>query len=144
MIEGEIFADYRGKLSSLNKFRFDEVNRVYFLNHPDCSVVRGWNGHKTEKKFFCCVKGAFALAVVEIEDWSKPAAKRPAQVFKLSENTSRIVCVPPGYANAIKAIEPDSVLMVFSSSTLEEAAGDNYKFAADLWMDWEKLEAREQ
>ncbi|MBE6380223.1 MAG: dTDP-6-deoxy-3,4-keto-hexulose isomerase [Lentisphaerae bacterium] len=141
IITGGIFTDHRGKLTSLNDFRFDEVKRVYFLTHPDTSVVRGWNGHKREKKFFCCVKGAFALAVTEIADWEKPDAAAPAQIINLNENTSQIVCVSPGCANAMKALEPDSVMMVFSSNTLEDAAGDNYKFAADLWVDWEKLEA---
>ena len=141
VISGEIFADHRGQLASLNNFRFDEVNRVYFLTHPDSSVVRGWNGHKTEKKFFCCVKGAFALAVVKVDDFDQPTAELPAEVYTLQSSESKIIAVAPGHANAMKALEAGSVMAVFSSRTLEEAAGDNYKFPAGMWMDWDKLEA---
>ena len=39
VINGEIHSDARGFISSLNSFRFDDVQRVYFIHHPDTSVV---------------------------------------------------------------------------------------------------------
>ena len=138
VVEGEIYRDERGQISSLNRFRFDGVNRCYVIHHPDTSVVRGWNGHRFEKKWFYCLKGAFTVALVEIDNWENPSPDLQAEVYELNENESRIVCVPEGYANCMKAREKDSILLVYSGKTLEEAAGDNWKYDSSLWVDWSK------
>ena len=142
LLSGEIFKDHRGQISSLNDFRFDGVERVYFIHHPDASVVRGWHGHQHEKKWFYCVKGGFTMAFVEIDDWEHPSEDLKAEVYHLSEARSEILCVPEGYANCLKATEPGSVLLVFSGKILEEALLDSWRYDKDLWMDWEKLEPR--
>lgn len=136
VVEGEIFRDERGRINSLNDFRFEGVERCYFIHHPDTSVVRGWHAHRYERKWFCCVKGAFTLALVEIDDWQNPSHALEAQVFSLSERHSSIVCVPEGYANAIKASEADSVLLVLSDKLYEEALGDSWRYDKSLWVDW--------
>ena len=69
VINGEIHSDARGFISSLNNFRFDDVQRVYFIHHPDTSVVRGWHAHQFEKKWYYCVKGQFSMAFVIIYIW---------------------------------------------------------------------------
>lgn len=134
VIEGEIFRDERGQISCLNDFRFPGVSRVYFIHHPDTSVIRGWHGHKNEKKWFYCVKGAFTLGLVEIDDWDSPSPDLVPQVFHLTEERSRIVCVPEGYANWMKASIPGSVLLVFSGKTLQDAAGDSWRYDKELWI----------
>ncbi len=139
IIEGEIFRDHRGQISSLNDFRFPGVARVYFIHHPDVEVIRGWHGHRFEKKWFYCVKGSFTLGLVEIDDWENPAPNLEAQIVKLSDRESRIVCVPEGYANWIKADVADSVLMVFSGKLLDEAANDSWRYDPELWIDRSKL-----
>jgi dTDP-4-dehydrorhamnose 3,5-epimerase len=139
VIEGEIFRDARGVIASLNAFRFPGVERVYFIHHPDVSVVRGWHGHKFEKKWFYCVKGAFTLAFVQPDDWENPSPDLKPEVFHLDGDHSRIVCVPEGYANCIKALEPDSVLMVFSGKILEDALTDSWRYDSSLWMNWEDV-----
>lgn len=142
VIPGEIFTDHRGKISSLNAFRFPGVERFYFIHHPDISVIRGWHGHRFEKKWFYCVKGAFKLALVRIDDWDDPSPGLVPEVFELTEEESRIVCVPEGYANCIKAEIADSILLVFSGKILEEALHDSWRYDRNLWMDWEKGEPR--
>lgn len=52
VVEGEIFTDYRGLISSLNGFDFEGVERFYFIHHPDERVVRGWHAHQFKKKWF--------------------------------------------------------------------------------------------
>ena len=136
VIDGEIFNDHRGRISSLNAFRFPGVERVYFIHHPDISVIRGWHAHKLEKKWFYCVKGAFTVALVEIDNWENPSPDLVPQIFHLNENESKIVCVPEGYANCIKAAEKDSTLMVFSGRTLPEAYSDSYRYDSSMWIDW--------
>lgn len=136
VVEGEIFKDFRGQISSLNAFRFDGVQRFYFIHHPDVNIIRGWHGHKFEKKWFYCVKGAFTLALVQPDDWNTPSSDLKPFIFNLNETDSKIVCVPEGYANCLKASVPDSVMMVLSSKLLEEALHDSWRFDNKLWIDW--------
>ena len=139
VIQGEIFCDERGQISSLNAFRFaDEVKRFYFIHHPDVSVIRGWHAHQYEKKWFYCVKGAFTLGLVKIDDWDNPSPELVPSIYTLTDSDSKIVCVPEGYANCIKASVPGSVLMVFSGKILENALGDSWRYDKNMWVDWSK------
>ena len=138
VIKGEIFHDHRGQISSLNHFCFDGVERFYFIHHPDASVIRGWHGHQFEKKWFYCVKGSFTLALVKIDDWEHPSPDLKAEIFRLNDQQSDIVCVPLGYANCLKAGEAGSVLLVYSGKRYEEALSDSWRYPADNWVDWSK------
>jgi len=139
VIQGDIFTDHRGKICSLNNFRFGDVQRFYFIHHPDKSIVRGWHGHQFEKKWFYCVKGSFTLAFVKPDNWENPSNDLNVEFFNLSENNSKIVCVPEGYANCVKAGENDAILLVFSEKTLPEAYGDSWRYDCNLWVDWKNL-----
>lgn len=139
VIEGEVFQDYRGRISSLNNFRFDGVKRCYFVHHPDTSVIRGWHGHQFEKKWFYCMKGSFTIGLVRIDDWEHPSPDLRAELFQLTDAKSEIICVPEGYANCIKATMPDSILLVFSGKILEEALGDSWRYDSSLWVDWSQF-----
>ena len=140
IIDGEIFHDHRGQISSLNAFRFPGVERFYFIHHPDTSVIRGWHGHQHEKKWFYCVKGAFTIGLVEIDDWENPSPELKAQKYHLTEEESKIICVPEGYANCIKASIPGSILLVFSGKTLPEAYSDSWRYDSKLWITWSEEE----
>ena len=140
VIDGEIFRDQRGQISSLNAFRFPGVERFYFIHHPDTSVIRGWHGHQHEKKWFYCVKGAFTIGLVEIDDWENPSPELKAQKYRLTEQESKIICVPEGYANCIKASIPGSILLVFSGKTLPEAYSDSWRYDSKLWITWSENE----
>lgn len=139
IIQGELFRDNRGAIQSLNDFRFDGVERFYVIHHPDTSVIRGWHGHRHEKKWFYCIKGAFTLAFVKIDDWENPSPELEPEIFRLEETDSRIICLPEGYANCIKASVPDSALLVFSGKILSEALGDSWRYDATMWVDWNQI-----
>lgn len=136
VIEGEIFQDTRGQISSLNNFFFEGVRRCYLIHHPDPAVIRGWHGHQYEKKWFYCVKGDFTLACVKIDDWEHPSPDLPAEIFKLTESDSRLVCVPEGYANCLKTETAGSVMLVFSGKILSEAVHDSWRYDKSMWVDW--------
>ena len=136
VLEGEIFNDWRGRISSLNNFHFDGVRRMYVIHHPDKSVVRGWHGHQFERKWFYCVRGSFTLALVKPDDWENPSPDLKPEVFELSEEQSRLVCVPAGYANCLKAHEDNSTMIVFSDKILEEALLDSWRYDSSMWMRW--------
>lgn len=140
VIDGEIFRDRRGQISSLNTFHFDGVKRCYIIHHPDVSVVRGWHAHKNERKWFYCVKGRFSVALVKIDNWDNPDPKLPSNIYNLSETDSKLICVPKGYANCLKAHDANSVMMVFSDKTLDEASDDSWRYDKDLWVNWVNVE----
>lgn len=138
VISGALYRDARGQLACVNDFNFPNVKRFYTLHHPDTSVVRGWNGHQFERKWFYCVKGSFTLGLTKIDNWETPSEDLPAEIFHLTAERSEVVAVPGGYANAMKAAVPDSILMVFSDKTVAESTGDSYRFSPTLWIDWSK------
>ncbi|WP_436488123.1 WxcM-like domain-containing protein [Chitinophaga sp. ARDCPP14] len=137
LIKGASFTDHRGTLKFVNDFSFPDVKRFYQMLHHDVSVVRAWQGHRVEQKYFYVVKGAFVLAWVKIDDWDKPSPGLKADHVILNEDEPVVLSVPAGYANGIKALIPGSVLMVYSDLTLEESAADRWSFPEDQWFDWQ-------
>ncbi len=138
IIEGEIFNDHRGQISSLNNFRFPGVERFYVIHHPDKTVLRGWHGHQFEKKWFYCVKGSFTLAFVQIDNWENPSDDLVPKIFQMSGDDSKVLCLPEGHANMIKANEDDSILLVYSGKVLEDALEDSWRYDSDRWVDLSK------
>ena len=88
------------------------------------------------KKWFYAIKGSFTTAFVKIDNWESPAIDLVPEVFHLSASDSKILLIPEGYANGIKADEPDSILMVFSNKVLSEALKDSWRYNSNLWMNW--------
>lgn len=126
-------------MSFINEFNFKGVKRFYQINHPETSVVRAWQGHRVEAKYFYVAKGAFAIAWVKIDDWDAPALNLQAQIQFLRASEPCIIFIPPGFANGLKALEPGSILMVYSNLTLEESSADRWSFDSSLWLDWSTL-----
>lgn len=139
VIEGEIFNDHRGRIMSLNDFHLEGVRRAYTIHHPDPSVVRGWHGHQFERKWFWCVKGSFTMAFVKVDNWENPSDDLKPEVFEISDKRSQLICVPIGYANCLKAHEPDSILMVWSDKTLDVAVLDSWRWPAGKWIDMSEM-----
>ncbi len=140
VIQGEIFRDTRGVISSLNSFHFEGVKRCYIIHHPDSNVIRGWHAHQNERKWFYCIKGRFSVALVKIDNWANPSKDLKAECYLLSENDSKIVCVPKGFANCLKAHDQDSVMLVLSDKILEEALEDSWRYDNSMWVDWDNIE----
>lgn len=136
VIEGGISIDKRGKITYVNDLDLTEIKRFYIIHHYDVETVRAWQAHQYEKKWFYCLKGSFTTAFVKIDNWINPTTNLMPEIFNLSDKESKIICIPEGYANGIKANEPNSILMVFSDKTLSEAVNDNWRYDKNLWMNW--------
>ena len=52
IINGGTFKDSRGTLRFVNDFDFSEVKRFYQIENSSTDIVRAWQGHKIEEKFF--------------------------------------------------------------------------------------------
>ena len=138
IIQGNSFTDHRGTLRFVNDFDFAGVKRFYCLTHPDTEVVRAWQGHKIEHKYFSVIKGKFLIAWVAIDDWEQPSVHLQPETILLSADSPCVLSIPPGYANGLKAMEPDSMLMSYSNLNIEEGNKDNWRFDGSLWLDWSK------
>lgn len=138
IIDGEIFKDYRGQISSINSFHFEGIKRTYIIHHPDSSIIRGWHGHQHERKWFYCIKGEFTVALVKIDNWENPSDLLQPEIFHLNQNNSRLLCVPAGYANCLKATTDDSIMLVLSDVPLPEAYNDSWRYESSRWVDWNK------
>ncbi|HEY0272319.1 MAG TPA: hypothetical protein VGC22_03990 [Chitinophaga sp.] len=139
LIKGNTHTDARGQLAFVNDFTFPGVQRFYQVTHPDTTVVRAWQGHQVEHKYFYVVRGAFVIAWVQPDDWSSPSRLLPAFYERLTAGEPAVLSIPPGFANGIKAVEEDSVLMVYSNLNLEQSSADRWQFDAGLWLDWNNL-----
>ncbi|WP_418637670.1 WxcM-like domain-containing protein [Winogradskyella sp.] len=136
IIIGNQHKDHRGTLSFINDFDMSPIERMYTITHESIDVVRAWQGHRIESKYFKCLKGRFLVSVVLIDDWEMPSENLKPKTYILDANKTEVLHIPAGYANGFKALDPDSKLLVFSDHDLETAKLDNYRFDKDLWIDW--------
>jgi dTDP-4-dehydrorhamnose 3,5-epimerase len=134
--DGGAHTDDRGRISFVNDFKFEGVKRFYHIMQPDIKIVRAWQGHRIEHKYFFVPHGKFLLSWVFIDDWHKPSADLKASYTVLSEEEPRVLCIPPGYANGIKALIPGSVLSVYSDLDLATSENDRWSFDQSLWLNW--------
>jgi len=142
IIQGDTYTDERGVLRFVNDFVMNDVVRFYIIRHHNTEFVRAWQAHKTEKKYFYVLKGKFVVAYVKIDNFTKSDLNKKADYTILSDQESKILSIPEGYANGIKALDPDSEILVFSNLTVEESKKDDYRFPSEWWFDWKEIERR--
>jgi len=137
IIPGASHTDHRGTISFVNDFKFEGVNRFYTIHHPDTSIIRAWQGHTHESKYYYPIKGVWVIAWVKM-DFHKPEKEWETDFVKLNADDNKIIFLPPGYANGFKALEKDSIIIGFSApGEIEESEilrWDSYR-----WLDWDSL-----
>jgi dTDP-4-dehydrorhamnose 3,5-epimerase-like enzyme len=138
LIKGDRHTDDRGTLSFFNDFDMAPVKRFYVIEHPDTTIVRAWQGHKIEQKWFYVITGSFKINVVKPDNWEKPSENIIVKEFILGSDTNQVLHIPGGYANGFKALEAHSKLIVFSDLSTADAGKDDFRFDKSLWYDWEK------
>lgn len=139
LIIGGVHRDERGALLYNNNFDLTPVKRYYIIQHPDISIVRAWQGHQQEHKYFQCIKGSFVVAWKELDAENNPKNNSNAKFEILKANENHVLSIPPGFANGFKAIIPDSELLVFSDKKLDDSLHDDIRFDKNLWMDWNQF-----
>lgn len=152
IIEGKSIVDDRGVVSFVNDFDFKDVKRFYTVTNHKIGFIRAWHGHKKESKYVYCVKGSALIGTLPIFNWEddgsseelmtfsemrcRTQSKESVQKFVLSANTPSVLFIPAGYANGFMSLTDDCILTFFSTATLEESKGDDYRFPARLWDIW--------
>jgi len=132
-IEGTTFTDVRGEIKFFNTFDMKGIVRFYEISPSSTEIIRGWQGHKKEKKWFYCPIGAFVVNIVSISDNKVPGSKLQPKRIVLDARTPLILEVPQGNATGFKALREDSKLIVFSNFTLEESKNDDFRYPLETW-----------
>jgi dTDP-4-dehydrorhamnose 3,5-epimerase-like enzyme len=136
-IDGGIAIDDRGSVSFNNSFNFQDVRRFYYITNHKQQFVRAWHGHKIEAKFITVVSGSAIVAAVKVDDWENPDPEAEVHRRVLSAAKPGILYIPAGYANGHMSLCDNTILMVFSTTSLEESLDDDYRFPSRHWDIWE-------
>lgn len=135
VIEGDLFKDDRGILSCVNNFNLNPILRFYEIAPKDTSLVRAWQAHKNESKWFYCTKGVFHIKLVKIDNFDSPSDDLDVVSIELNENKPRVLYIPGGYANGFKSHTDASKLLVFSDYSLEDSKADDFRYDSNKWTD---------
>jgi dTDP-4-dehydrorhamnose 3,5-epimerase len=129
-IKGAVFADDRGFVRFVNEFDFTSVKRFYQVENHSKGFIRAWHAHEKEAKYVYVAKGSALVGAVDLK--TETVTKTT-----LSSQMPSVLYIPAGFANGFKTLEDNTILMFFSTSTLEESKGDDIRFAYDKWNIWE-------
>ena len=137
LIEGGISIDDRGELRFVNGFTFDGVKRSYSVTNHNAGFVRAWHGHKKEAKYITVLRGAAIIGAVKVTNWDAPWAYGTPERFVLSAARPQVLFIPAGYANGCKTLTDGAIVVYYSTCTMEESEGDDFRFPADTWDIWQ-------
>jgi len=133
LIPGGVAVDDRGCLNFANDFNFYGVKRFYQVQNYSTSTIRAFHGHLKEAKYVYVAKGSAIVAAVELDDIKSPSKNNKMNRFILSDKKPQVLFIPPKYANGFRPLEEDTRILFFSTSSLEESKGDDYRFPVDYW-----------
>ena len=131
IIKGEIFRDDRGIIRHANDFKLPDICRFYSIEHKSTEIIRAWQGHQVETKYFVPLKGTFLVAWVKIDDFTNPSPNLKSEYKILSQNDPSVLHVPPGYANGLRALEVNSIIGVFSDMENEQSVKEKIRYPSD-------------
>lgn len=133
LINGGIAIDDRGTLNFANEFNFYGVKRFYQVQNFNTTTIRAFHGHLNEAKYVYVSKGSAIVAAVKLDDIKSPSKNQKVNRYILSDRNPQILFIPPKHANGFKPLVEDTRILFFSTSSLEESKGDDYRFPADYW-----------
>ena len=119
LVKGSKFSDERGTVSFVNGFDLTPIVRMYCIE-PKTGIIRAWQGHKKESKWFYCVKGSFLVKTVDMNTLERVE-------YRLSTKMSEVLKITSGLYNGFEALEEGSALMVYSDFDLESSKQDDFR-----------------
>jgi dTDP-4-dehydrorhamnose 3,5-epimerase-like enzyme len=140
LMAGGLAVDDRGELGFVNDFHFDGVKRFYTVSNHRQGFIRAWHAHKREAKYVTAVSGAALIGAVQIDNWDEPSPDLTAERFVLSAHRPTVLYIPAGFANGFMSLTDDLKLMFFSTSSLQESQGDDFRYDARYWDIWQVIE----
>jgi dTDP-4-dehydrorhamnose 3,5-epimerase-like enzyme len=140
MIKGTTFSDHRGSLSFINNFDMKSIRRFYTIRHYNTNIIRAWQGHKFEVKYFHPIQGSFKIGIIIPDNWSNPSKNLKIETIIISSKEVQILHVKGGCISGFKALEQDSAMMVYSDKTLEQSENDDFRWELQYFEEYEKLQ----
>lgn len=131
-LEGNRHEDVRGVITYNNDFDASVIKRIYTIENHAVDFIRGWQGHQVQQRWFDAMKGAFEIAVIQVDDFENPSPHLPLQTFSLTDENLTYLHVPAGCITAIQSKEEGSKLLVLSDYALGEVQ-DEYRFALEYF-----------
>lgn len=130
-IEGSVFVDDRGSLRFVNDFNFENVKRFYQVENHEQGYVRAWHGHKKEGKYVYVPRGSVWVGVIDMDT-------EEVEKHVLSSDKPQILFIPPNKYNGFQTLTDDAIIMFFSTVTMEEAKGDDFRLPYDKFQIFNK------
>lgn len=132
LLEGKKHQDERGIITYNNDFDATEIKRIYTIENHSTDFIRGWQGHKIEKRWFASIKGSFDISVIEVDNFTNPSNDLIIQKYILTDDILTYLHIPSGYITAIQAKENGSKLLVLADYGLGEI-NDEYRYNLDYF-----------
>lgn len=133
VLSGGLATDKRGQVSFVNDFDFKNVKRFYQIKNSLSQPIRAFHGHMKEAKYFYVASGSILLAAVKLDNPKNPSKSNPVSRNIISSENPAVVSIPAGYANGFKSLEKNTVVLIFSTSSLSESQNDDYRYPPDYW-----------
>ena len=116
------FGDDRGYFTAIN---FESgMKRAYLIRNHKAGIIRAFHGHKKEEKTLYCIKGAFKVICISMNN-------REWKSFTITEKGNNMLKIPSKVYNGFVSLTDNSELLVLSSSTFEESKGDDFRIPYD-------------
>jgi dTDP-4-dehydrorhamnose 3,5-epimerase len=131
--QGDIAVDDRGSLRFVNDFDFADVKRFYQVENHDDDTVRAFHGHMKEAKYVYVASGSIILCLAPLNEKNELEKNSKVERLVLSAAKPKVVYVPAGYVNGFRALEKNTKIIFFSTTTLQESLGDDYRFPYDFF-----------
>jgi dTDP-4-dehydrorhamnose 3,5-epimerase-like enzyme len=132
IIKGNSFTDIRGTIYFNNSFDTSEIKRMYIIQNSSVNIIRGWQGHKVEQRWFSSLQGEFEIYLIEVDNWETPSRGLKSIKYNLSSDKMNVLHVPPGFISRIRSKEPASKLLAMSNYGIGEIK-DEYRYEIDYF-----------
>lgn len=127
IISGNFHFDDRGVLYYNNNFNASAIKRLYIIENRNTYLIRAWQGHKIEQRWFSAVKGSFEIKLVEVDNWDNPSKDLKQYVFTITDDKLDVLHIPPGYISSIRSFTDDAKLLVMADYVIGEIK-DEYRY----------------
>lgn len=132
ILKGDFYQDERGVITYNNNFDASIIKRIYTIENSSIDLIRGWQGHKIEQRWFATMLGSFEIDVIKLDNFEKPSKDLIISKYTLTDKNLTYLHIPQGYITAIRAIDKNSKLLVLSDYALGEV-NDEYRFPIDYF-----------
>lgn len=140
MIEGGLAVDDRGAVGFVNDFDFNGVKRFYMVTNHRAGFVRAWHAHRREAKYITVLRGSAVVGAVKIDNWENPSRNSTVSRYVLTSQKPSVLYIPAGHANGLMSLTDDTIIVVFSTATVEESRNDDFRYDARYWDIWQVIE----